>query len=72
MKNLLIAAIVAFFAFAANAMDMKSKDGSMTFTVDAEQKVWWSKDGSAPAVAADGEYELSDGTKLMVKEGKKA
>ncbi len=67
IKNLLVAAIAVLFSIAANAAEMMSKDGTMTFEVAADNKVTM-KDGSA---VKDGEYELSDGTKLTVKDGMK-
>ena len=67
IKNLLVAAIAVLFSIAANAAEVTSKDGKMVFEVAADMTVTM-KDGSK---AADGSYELADGTSLVVKDGKK-
>jgi hypothetical protein len=67
IKNLLVAAIAVLFSIAANAAEVTTKDGTMTFEVAADNKVTM-KDGSA---AKDGAYTLADETTLTVKDGMK-
>jgi hypothetical protein len=67
IKNLLVAAVAVLFSIAANAAEMMSKDGKMTFEVSESGAVMM-KDGTA---VADGSYMLMDGTMLMVKGGMK-
>jgi hypothetical protein len=66
IKNLLVSLIAILFAFAASAAEVTTKDGSMVFEI-AEDSTVTMKDGTP---AKDGDYMLSDGTTLVVKEGK--